>query len=111
MNQLIACFGIDCEQCDARIATIADDNALRETTAQKWRKMYDSSDISAESINCTGCRADGVKFSFCNACEIRSCVQAKSFDTCGNCDELETCQKVSFVLQNVPGAKDNLLNS
>ena len=32
-NQLIGCCGLDCETCDARIATITNDNALREKTA------------------------------------------------------------------------------
>ena len=26
MKQLIACCGLDCENCDARIATVRDDN-------------------------------------------------------------------------------------
>ena len=30
MNRFIACCGLDCEKCDARIATITNDNALRE---------------------------------------------------------------------------------
>ena len=29
-NQLIGCCGLDCEKCDARIATLTNDNALRE---------------------------------------------------------------------------------
>ena len=33
MNPLIACCGLDCEACGARIATITNDNALREKTA------------------------------------------------------------------------------
>ena len=33
MNQLIGCCGLDYETCDARIATITNDNALREKTA------------------------------------------------------------------------------
>ena len=28
MNQLIGCCGLDCEKCDARIATLTNDNAL-----------------------------------------------------------------------------------
>ena len=109
MKQLIACCGIDCESCDARIATVNNDNELREATAKKWRVMYDSQDITAESIHCMGCRIDGVKFAFCNECEINKCVKTKGFDTCGDCNELETCQIVSFVVQNVPGAKENLV--
>ena len=39
MNKLIGCCVLDCEKCDARIATIANDNALREKTAAMWTKL------------------------------------------------------------------------
>ena len=35
-NQRIGCCGLDCEKCDARIATLANDNALCEKTAVLW---------------------------------------------------------------------------
>jgi len=108
MKQLIACCGIDCENCDARIATVNNDNELREATAEKWRVMYNAPDITADSLNCTGCRIDGVKVAHCADCEIRNCVSTKGFNTCGDCNELETCQLVGQVLQHVPGAKENL---
>ena len=54
MNQSIACCGLDCERCDIRIATVVNDNDLRTQIVQNWRKMYE--DITAESINCAGCR-------------------------------------------------------
>ena len=108
MKELIACCGIDCESCDARIATVNNDNELREKTAQKWRVMYEIPELTASSINCMGCRIDGVKIENCNDCQIRKCVQTKDFDTCGDCKELDTCQIVSYVIQNVPEAKDNL---
>ena len=38
-NQLIGCCGLDCEKCDARIATLTNDNALREKTAALWTKL------------------------------------------------------------------------
>jgi hypothetical protein len=109
MKDLIACCGLDCESCDARIATVANDDKLREETAQKWREMYGATDVDAASINCMGCRVGGVKFSQWNVCEIRKCAQEKGFNTCGDCKELDTCQTVGFVLQNVPGAKENLV--
>ena len=34
MKQLIACCGLDCESCDARIATVENDNELKEKTAR-----------------------------------------------------------------------------
>ena len=110
MKELIACCGIDCEYCDARIATVNNDNELREKTAQAWSAMYNAPTITAESINCMGCRTDGVKIGHCNDCEILKCVSAKGFNTCGDCNEIETCPTVSPVLQHVPGAKENLLS-
>ena len=56
-----------------------------------------------------GCRADGVKMGHCYECEISNCVKTKGFNTCGDCEELETCQIVGFVIQNVPGAEENLI--
>ena len=39
MNKLIGCCGLDCEKCDARIATLTNDNSLREKTAALWTKL------------------------------------------------------------------------
>jgi hypothetical protein len=111
MKNLIACCGIDCENCDARIATVANDDKLREETAKKWSESFNAPNINAASINCTGCRTEGPKFSHCDDCEIRSCAQEKGFNTCGDCNELDTCQIIGFVLQNVPGARENLIGS
>jgi hypothetical protein len=108
MKQLIACCGIDCESCDAHIATVNNDNELREKTAEKWRVMYNASEITAESLHCMGCRIDGVKIGHYSDCGINKCVQEKGFNTCGDCKELATCQIVSPVLDYVPGARKNL---
>ena len=109
MKQLIACCGIDCESCDARVATVNNDNELREATAEKWRVMYNSPDITAESLYCEGCRVDGVKVAHCAECEILNCVKTNGFNTCGDCKEMETCEIVGFVLKHVPGTKENLI--
>ena len=108
MKQLIACCGIDCETCDARMATVANDDKQREETAQKWSAMFNAPDITAESINCMGCRTDGAKFAQCEVCEMRKCVQTKGFNTCGDCDELETCKIIAPILEQVPGVRENL---
>ena len=39
MKQLIAICGIDCEHCDAYIATKNNDQALREKTAKLWAEL------------------------------------------------------------------------
>ena len=106
MKQLIACCGLDCESCEARIATVKNDNELREKTAQKWSEMNNTPEITAATINCMGCRTDGVKFAFCsNYCGIRKCVSEKGFNTCGECKELNHCQIVGAIFQHSPNAK------
>jgi hypothetical protein len=107
MEKLISCCGLNCAVCDARIATINNDDELRKATAEKWRVAF-SADINSEMINCTGCRVEGSKFSHCSMCEIRKCVNAKGFNTCGDCSELETCSIVGGILKAVPDALSNL---
>ena len=110
MEKLIACCGLNCATCDARIATVKNDDELRKVTAEKWKQMYSAADLTPEMINCTGCREPGVKFSHCNECEIRNCVKAKGYDTCGDCNEMETCTIVAGVHKYVPEAITNLKN-
>lgn len=108
MKQLIACCGLDCEECEARIATVRNDDALRTKVACEWSKL-NNADILPEHINCMGCRAEGLKTMFCSElCDIRRCVLSKGFATCGDCDELHSCPIVGRILQYTPTAKDNL---
>lgn len=102
MNLLRACCGLDCKKCEARIATINNDDELRKAVADKWSKMNNEPSITPESINCNGCRTlDGCKFYFCShLCEIRKCCMNKGFDTCATCNEWETCAIIAPFLTN-----------
>ena len=108
MEKTIACCGLNCATCDARIATLANDNELRMQTAEKWKAHYGAAGITPEMINCTGCREEGVKFSHCAECEIRKCVQSKGFETCASCEKLEDCEITKSLHQYVPEALLNL---
>ena len=57
MNDLIGCCGLDCETCDARIATLTNDNALREKTAALWTRLNGVT-ITPEMINISARRKD-----------------------------------------------------
>ncbi len=48
MKQLIACCGLDCENCTARIATVNNDDELREKTAKEWSVLNNTPEITAE---------------------------------------------------------------
>lgn len=111
MNALIAYCGLDCEECDARIATLNNDDVLREKTAKLWSKL-NGAEITADMINCTGCRVDGVKTPFCNAmCPIRKCAAGKKLSTCGNCAEMDQCEMLGTITSNNAKAQENLKNN
>ena len=107
MEKLISCCGLDCATCDARIATSKNDNDLRAKTAETWSVQFNSI-ITAEMINCVGCRPEGVHFAHCFECEIRNCVNEKGFQTCGECSEMTNCKKVELIHQYMPEAITNL---
>jgi len=105
--KLIAYCGLDCGVCPARRAYLTDDDELRRKTAEEWSGMYDS-EISPESVNCTGCREEGVKFSHCEqGCEIRKCALPRGIANCGECPEF-SCTKTEEFFKFVPEAKNNL---
>lgn len=105
----IAYCGLDCEKCDARIATINNDDKLREATARKWCEMNHTDQITPETINCMGCRENGIKFAFCDhMCEIRKCAMSKGFKTCGGCSVLDTCDKIKMIIGTNAEARENL---
>jgi hypothetical protein len=107
MEKIIACCGLNCATCDARVATVTDDDELRARTAEQWSVQFQA-DITPEMINCTGCREPGVNFNHCADCEIRNCAISKDFKTCADCDELERCAIVKGIHQYVPEALENL---
>ena len=51
MKQLIACCGLDCENCAARIATVNNDDELREKTAKEWSVLNNTPEITPETIH------------------------------------------------------------
>lgn len=110
MRNKIAYCGLDCEKCDAYLATIHNDQALREKTAKLWAEL-NHAPILPEHINCEGCRADGAKTVYCESlCAVRQCALKKGVPTCGSCTEVETCRTVGEVFANTSEARENLRN-
>lgn len=100
MKNFIAYCGLDCEKCEARLATINNDDNLRKKVAQHWSEL-NKAEITPQMINCTGCRIDGVKTPFCGSmCPIRKCAKAKDYETCGSCNQMETCEKLAMITAN-----------
>ncbi len=108
MDDQIGYCGLDCETCDAYIATVRNDQALREKTAKLWAEL-NHAPILPEHIHCEGCRSKGAKTIFCEAmCEIRKCALGKDVSTCGGCPEWERCPTLGTVLENNMSALENL---
>jgi len=79
---MIAYCCLECDKCDAYIATQNDDDALRAKVAKEWK-------MDAEKIHCNGCKADNALFN----CEAKKCAVAKGLPTCAHCDGFPMCDK------------------
>ena len=53
MNEYIAYCGLDCEACEARLATINNDNELRIKVSKEWSEL-NGVEITPEMISCSG---------------------------------------------------------
>ena len=108
MKAYIAYCGLDCETCDARIATMNNDDALRKKVAALWSGL-NGVEITPEMINCAGCRTPGVKTPYCESlCPVRRCALERKAHTCGACADVGTCGKVGAILKNNDEARRNL---
>ena len=100
MKDFIAYCGLDCETCEARIATINNDDVLREKVARDWSEL-NGVEITPDMINCVGCRIDGVKTPYCESlCPIRRCALERNLETCGSCGEMERCEKLGAITKH-----------
>ena len=108
MKNYIAFCGLDCESCKARIATVHNDDALREKVAGLWSEL-NGVEITPEMINCVGCRINGVKTPYCESlCPIRQCAMERGAETCGSCGDMDACEKLGAIIGNNSDALRNL---
>ena len=108
MKEFIAYCGLNCETCEAWMATIHNDDTQRKKVAKLWSDL-NGVEITPEMINCVGCRIDGIKTPYCESlCPIRQCAQKKSVETCGDCADVNACAKVAMILENSEEARRNL---
>ncbi len=104
---MMAYCGLDCDQCDAFIATRNNDDALRAKVAHEWATLYNAP-IKPEHINCTGCRSDGVKTYYCEQlCKVRQCAMERKLEHCAACQDF-ICDKLNEILAFAPQLKKRL---
>lgn len=107
-NNYLAYCGLDCEMCEARLATVHNDDALRKKVAEEWSKLNGVT-ITPEMIRCDGCRVAGAKTVFCDSlCPIRQCALGKRVGTCGACAEKTACKTLAMITDSSAEARRNL---
>jgi len=86
MAKIQAYCGLDCGECEAYIATQADDRAGLEATAKKWAQQFGGGVGSWEACVCDGC-SSGKRISTAHAatCAIRLCASKREVVTCAHC--------------------------
>ncbi len=108
MNTIIAFCGLDCGQCEAYLATQANDEAAKERIAARWREEFQAPGITVASITCDGCLAfDGRLGGHCLECDIRACGEQKGLVNCASCPDY-ACEKLQAFFTQAPGARERL---
>ncbi|MCD4753483.1 MAG: DUF3795 domain-containing protein, partial [Anaerolineaceae bacterium] len=54
---------------------------------------------------CTGCKGQGVRISYCSECKIRSCAESRGLETCGHCADYLNCDIIAQWFEQVSEAK------
>lgn len=107
MTTLIAACGLDCAQCEAYIATQANDLLGLERVAQKWSQEFNAPGLTADNVQCDGCMVAGQKLGHCNECKMRLCAIERGLANCAACPDY-ACETLAGFFVSVPQAKANL---
>ncbi len=103
--------GLDCSMCPVYIATIENDEELREETAAEWTHLYapflGGKKLQSSDMFCSGCKSD-MLFVGCKACQIRPCANERNLNSCGDCPEAKLCKKLQSFLNYNPSASKHL---
>jgi Protein of unknown function (DUF3795) len=107
MTTLIGACGLDCSQCEAYLATQAEDWTALAAVAEKWTREYNAPGLTAENVQCDGCMTAGRKVGHCGECQMRLCALERGLANCAVCPDY-ACEKLQHFLAAVPQAKTNL---
>ena len=104
MSEIIAYCGLKCHECEAYIATKANDKEAIEKVAKKWSTGEYS--FAPEDIWCDGCVGDGERIlTWCRECRIRNCCSEKQVPICTRCEDFP-CE---IIEKDPGGAKERLI--
>jgi hypothetical protein len=73
---------LECDKCEAYLATKNNDEQLRAKVAEEWK-------MDVEKVYCDGCKSENALFN----CEAKKCAIARDLPTCAHCDDFPSCNK------------------
>lgn len=106
MDKIIAYCGLVCSECEAYIATQAEDDEHRKEVAERWSKDYNR-EFKWEDINCDGCVREGRHVLYCSTCPVRQCGQEQGVINCAWCGDYP-CEKLQKIFEVAPACKKTL---
>ncbi len=78
-KELLAPCGLYCGVCGILMAHRDNNDKFKERLSAVYG-------VSADEIVCEGCMSEN-RFKYCRVCPIRTCVEAKSYQGCHQCQE------------------------
>lgn len=107
MVPLIGACGLDCTQCDAYLATQANDQVVLERVVARWKVDYGAVNATTENILCDGCMAGNRVAGYCLECKIRACALGQGLNNCAECSKY-ACEMLEGFWIHAPAARVNL---
>ncbi|MFO7742990.1 MAG: DUF3795 domain-containing protein [Anaerolineae bacterium] len=105
MERIIAYCGLICSDCDAYLATQANDLEALERLARQWQEDFGLEDASVEATMCDGCLTDaGRQIGYCATCEIRACGLERGVANCAHCADY-ACETLEAFLAEATVAR------
>ena len=83
--QPVGCCGHDCSRCKIYLATVRDDDKLRQESKRFYRDAF-SADLPLQAFHCLGCRSEDV-FALCRDCPFTACADRHGAAHCADCAE------------------------
>ncbi len=108
MERIVAYCGLVCSECEAYLATQANDIEALERMAATAREQYGVASATAENGRCDGCPGETVYKGACtSACNVRRCAVERGVATCAACAEYG-CDLLTVFWANAPSARATL---
>jgi hypothetical protein len=108
MDRMIAYCGLVCTDCQAYIATQANDVEALERMAANARAEFNMPDVTVESVMCDGCLTESQRLcGYCFECQVRACGMARGVLNCAHCDDY-ACDALEAFWDMAPAARTTL---